>query len=85
MRKKIEEVLSIIIILIFDIKNILAQVIAHRKKTHAQPKGEKEMSCPPKLPNPQPLKKIDNGPSLNIRRSSLTWGDVMLSTSGVHG
>jgi len=32
MGKKIEEVLSIIIILNFDIKNILAQVIAHQKE-----------------------------------------------------
>jgi len=42
---KIEQVLSTIMILIFDVKQILAQAIAHQKN-HAKPKGEKKKFMP---------------------------------------
>ena len=36
---------------VFDLKNILGQVVTH-PKNYAKPKGEKKISCPRKLLNP---------------------------------
>lgn len=41
---------------VFDFKKILAHVLAHQKN-QAQPKSDKNILCPRKLPNPTPSKK----------------------------
>ena len=59
MGKNIEQVLSTTIILIFDVKKILLQTIAHQKTIIHNLKVTKN-KCPRRLPNPPP----NNGPSL---------------------
>jgi hypothetical protein len=59
------------------------------EKNHAQPKVEKKIHVPKNCPTPA---QKNSGLSLNIsrkqrqwRQSSMTWCDVILCTSGVHG
>lgn len=43
---------------VFELEKNIAQNIAHRKKNHVQPKGEKKIHAPESCPFSPPSKKI---------------------------
>jgi len=70
MGEKIEQVLSSIIILIFNIKKKFLHKLLPTEKNHAQPKVEKKIHVPKNCPTPA---QKNSGLSLNISRKQRQW------------